>query len=154
MTFYKTREKSSKDRRAHIVWEEEVESSSFDSCLSSNNECANYFLMARKKGGNSNVYNYDFENEYTYSELFNSFNDMYVYSIKAFKKISLQIETIITLEKEIKNLNRVLDCLKEAHTPLMDEPCIFYDTLAEKIEVAEYFECPILKLELELLKDN
>lgn len=32
------------------------------------------------------------ENEYTYSELSNAFNDMYGDSIKAFKKISLQKE--------------------------------------------------------------
>lgn len=104
-----------------------------------------------KEKWNSKVYNYDSENEYTYSELSNAFNDMYADSIKAFKKISLQKEIIDTLEHGIKNLNRVLDCLNEAHTSLMDECCIVSDTSAEKIEVVEYVECPILKHKIETL---
>lgn len=79
-----------KGRRAYIVWEEEVGSCSLDSCSSSDDECANFYLMARKKSGTSKVYNSDFENGHTYSELSNAFNDMYDDSIKAFKKISLQ----------------------------------------------------------------
>lgn len=34
----------------------------------------------------------------------------------------------------------------------MDERCIVLDTLAKKIEIAEYIECPILKSEIETLK--
>lgn len=34
----------------------------------------------------------------------------------------------------------------------MKERCIISDTLAEKIEVVEYVECPILKREIESLK--
>lgn len=144
--------KYSKGRRVYNAWEEEVEKCSSDSCSSSDDECANFCLMARKKCGTSKVYNSDYENEYTYSELSNAFNDIYVDSIKVFKKISLQKEIIDTLEHQIKNLNRALDCLKVAYTSLMKERCIISDTLAEKIEVVEYVECPILKREIESLK--
>lgn len=46
--------------------------------------------MARNKGETSKVYNFNPDNEYSYSELSKVFNDMYVDSINAFKKISLQ----------------------------------------------------------------
>lgn len=121
--FCKTKGKSSKGRRAYIALEEDVESSYPDSCSSLDDECANFCLMTRKKCGTSKVYNSYYENEYTYSELLNAFNDMYIDSIKVFKKISLQKEMISKLEKEINNLNRALDCLNEAHTSLMDERC-------------------------------
>lgn len=88
--FYKTKGKSSKGRRAYITWEEEVESSSSDSCSSSDDEYANFFLMVWKKSVTSKVYNFDYENEYTYSELSNSFNVVYADSIKSIKKIALQ----------------------------------------------------------------
>lgn len=53
--------------------------------------------MARKKGGTSKEYNSESENEYTYSEFSNAFNDMYADSIKFFKKNSLPKEMIIKL---------------------------------------------------------
>lgn len=150
--FYKTKVKSSKGRKAYITWEEEVESCSSDSYSSSYDECANFFLMARKKSGTSKIYNYDSENKFIYSELSNAFNDMYADSIKTFEKICLQKEIIATLEHEIKNLNRALDCLKKANTSLMEECFILSNTLAEKVEVMECVECPILKLEIKTLK--
>lgn len=77
---------------------------------------------------------------------------MYVDSIKAFKKISPKKEMIVTLEHEINNFNHSLNCLKEAHTSLMDDCCIILDTLAEKVEVVECIEYPILKIKIETLK--
>ena len=90
--------------------------------------------MARKKGETSKVYNYDSDNDYSYSELSNAFNDMYVDSIKAFKKISLQKEMILKLEEEINHLNCDLESLKEAYTSLMNEHCNVLDALVEKTE--------------------
>lgn len=150
--FYKTKGKSSKGRKAYIAWEEEVGSFSSDSYSSSDDEFANFCLTTRKKSGTSKLYYSESENEYTYIEMSNAFNDIYVDSIKALKKISLKKEIIDTLKQEIKNINRALDCLKEAHTSLMKECCIVSDTLAEKTEVVECVECPILKLEIETLK--
>ncbi|XP_050874924.1 uncharacterized protein LOC127078519 [Lathyrus oleraceus] len=149
---YKTKGKSSKSRRAYIAWEKEVESFSSDSCSSSDDECAKFFLMARKKNGTSKVYNSESENEYTYGELSSAFNAMCADSIKAFKNIALQKEIIDTLEHDINNLNRALKCLKEVHTSHMEDRCIVLDTLAEKIEVVECVNCPILKTKIETLR--
>ncbi|XP_050909787.1 uncharacterized protein LOC127123628 [Lathyrus oleraceus] len=150
--FYKMKRNCYNGCRAYIVWEEEDESSSIDSCSSSDDECVNFHLMARKKGETSKVYNSYFDNEYSYSELSNSFNDMYVDSIKVFKKTSLQKEMILKLEEEISHINHALESLKKAYTSLMDEHCNVSNTLVEKMEVVECVKCPILKLEIEILK--
>lgn len=88
------------------------------------------------------VYNFDSDNEYSYSELSNALNDMYVDSIKEFKKKILQKEMILKLEGGINHLNCALKSLKEVHTSLMDERCNALDTLVEVL---------ILKLEIETL---
>lgn len=150
--FYKTKGKSSKGHRSYIAWEEEDENSSSNSYSSSDDEFANFCLMACKKGETSKVYNSDSDNEYSYSDLFKAFNDMYAYSIKAFKNIDLQKEIILKLEEEINHLNRALESLKEAHTSLMNECCNVFDTLVENIEIEECVECPILKHEIETLE--
>lgn len=106
--FDKVKGKSSKGHRAYTVWEKEDESSSLDSHSSSDDECANFCLMERKKGETSKVYNYDSDNEYSYSEFLKAFNDMYADSIKAFKKVSLQKEIILKLEEGINHLNHAL----------------------------------------------
>lgn len=49
------------------------------------------------------------------------------------KKIVPQKEIIITLEKEINNLNRALYNLKEVHASLVDERYSTYNTLIEKV---------------------
>lgn len=84
--------------------------------------------MARKKGETSKVYNYVSDNDYSYSELLKSFNDMNVDSMNAFNKISLQ-KMILKLDEEINNLNRALETLKEVHTSLVDERYNVLDTL-------------------------
>lgn len=84
------KEKCSKRHRGYIVWEEEDERSSSDSFSSSDDEYVYLCLMACKKGETLKVYNSDFDNEYSYSELSKSLNDTYGDSIHAFKKISLQ----------------------------------------------------------------
>lgn len=57
--FYKTKRKSCKARIAYIVWEEEDESYSSNSCSSSDDECASLCLIARKKGETSRLYTYE-----------------------------------------------------------------------------------------------
>lgn len=57
--------KNAKSVRSYIAWEEEDESSSSSSCLSPDDECANFCLMARKKGETSKVYNSDSDNDYS-----------------------------------------------------------------------------------------
>lgn len=84
-------------------------------------------MARKKKSGTSKVHNFEHGNEYTYGELSSA---LYVYSIKAYKKISLQKEIIDTLKHEINTLNRALDCLRKLHTSLMEELCIVSDTLA------------------------
>lgn len=140
--FYKTKGKSSKGRRAYIAWEEEDESSSFNSCSSSDDECANFCLRARKKGETSKVYDFDLDNDYSYSELSKAFNDMYADFIKALRKF----------EEDTNHLNCALESIKETHTSLMNEHYNVLDTLVEKMEIVECFECISLKLEIEILK--
>lgn len=79
--------------------EEEYDISSSDSCSSSDDECANFCLMARKKGGTLKIYNSDSENEYTYTKLSMAFNDMYADLTKEFKKS-------LSKKKWFDNLNR------------------------------------------------
>lgn len=80
---------TSKGHTTYITWEEEHKRSSSNSCSSLDDECANLYLMTRKKGKTSKVYTSNSNNEYSYSELFKEFNDMCADSINAFKKNSL-----------------------------------------------------------------
>lgn len=98
--------------------------------------------MAQNKIEDSQVYNSNPEDELSYRELSNTFNDMYVDSINAFKEIYLQKEIILKLEKKINDLNRALYSLKEAHKSLVTEFFNVSDTLVEKLEKVE---CPTLK---------
>lgn len=85
--------------------------------------------MARKKCETSKVYTYEFDDEQSYSKLPKTFNDMHMDSINAFKKVSLQKQLIVELEKEITYLRRALDSLKEVHTSLVDKHYNVSDTL-------------------------
>lgn len=92
--FYKINVISAKGRRAYIVWEEDDESSSSDSCSSLDDEFDNLYLMARNKSEDSQVYSSDLEDEPSYRELSKAFNEMYADSLNSFKKNSLQKKII------------------------------------------------------------
>lgn len=64
--------------------------------------------MAEKKSQDSQIYNFDLEDQLSYRELLKAFNDMYADSINAFKKISFQKEMILKLGKYINDLNSSL----------------------------------------------
>lgn len=110
---FKTKGKHVKGRKAYITWEKEnvSSSSSYRSC--SDNECVNIYLMAHKKSENSKVYTFDPEFKFSYKQLSKAFSEMHADALYDFKKIYFQKKLISKHEKEINDINSVLDSLKE-----------------------------------------
>jgi Txe/YoeB family toxin of Txe-Axe toxin-antitoxin module len=145
-----------KARRAYIAWDDEEEDSSSND--SDNEEIANLCLMAHIRKHKQHEVS-DSDNQPSYDELQNAFNEMYGEALDTFRKLSRQKKMNAKLEEEIAKLKNdnmkitsAFESLKEEHALILNE---LNKSSKETMSINQDKECetcPTLQIQIKSLK--
>lgn len=112
--------KKSKKKALKVTWDDSDKSESEQN--SSDNEMANFCLMAKDDEVSSSNDNSDYDNSPSYEELQDAFDDLYENTLKIKSKYN-------TLKKKEIEYSNQIDCLKEENKDLLKENQLLTSTL-------------------------
>ena len=122
--------RSSKGRRAYIVWEEDKVTSNIsdtenkdedDRCFMGQTKKAKNEVIFSDSDSDSDSYS-DFKP--TYKDLQDSIEEMHAESLNAFEKLIAQKKTILKLESKISKLKEAFESLRDEHALLVNEKIV------------------------------
>jgi len=134
--------RSSKGRRAYIVWEEDEVTSNI-SDTKNKDEDDRCFMGQTKKSKNEVIFSDSDSGSYsdfkpTYKDLQDSIEEMHAESLNAFEKLIAQKKTILKLEFGISKLLEAFESLRDEHALLVNEKIVSPTIESPKTKSLQY----------------